>query len=750
MNRKPLRRPAQVLALCLLASPCTRSCAQSTAPQENGTLKYSVSWLGNSFPGNPHWVQQDIAAMHVAADGTVYTNVEWEEGGRNVGVYKDGAAVGDARHTHGWGYNGGRAVAANAKYVFIAQSMNNEGGGLKDPATWPPKGFGWIGISRRLRSDITKGAPFEGGKGGSGDTIPRAFLPVAQIPDDSKLAIRGLWATPTQLFVSDPHDKTLKIYNAETMALEKSWPLPESGPLLMDRAGTLWILDNGAGGASTSYNAQTSAAAPAPQSRIVRYTVDGRRLPQQIVFSKGVESLAFCLDPRGRLLVADGGASQQIHIYDSIHVAPKYLQSLGIKGGIYAGRAGAFGDWKLNRPVAVGCDAAGNVYVAHGGQSGGGGTVLESYAPNKKLNWRLLGLQFVDMADADPADVQDIFTKEERFRADYSRPRGREAAYAAFTFHPRRFPDDPRKHIWSAGAWVRRIGGKRFLFVNDMNAEYLQVYRFEASSEIAIPCGLFAPRGIEGKNGWPAHQPAGGEWTWADANGNGAFDAGEYQTGGDNAPRGQGWWVDSAGSVWRASEQEGMYMFPLRGVSAQGVPSWDLAKPREFEHPKEFETVKRLRYDAASDVMYLGGTTAEHKNQHWKPMGPVIARYDGWLRGARALRWKITAPYQKGSSGHQSSEPMGFDVAGDLLFVPYTGASKELKFSTGHIEVFRASDGKPVGSMEPSPDIGEIGLQDIRECLTVRRRADGEYLVFLEEDYKAKILMYRVRYNAAP
>ena len=94
---------------------------------------------------------------------------------------------------------------------------------------------------------------------------------------------------------------------------------------------------------------------------------------------------------------------------------------------------------------------------------------------------------------------------------------------------------------------------------------------------------------------------------------------------------------------------------------------------------------------------------------------------------------------------------MGFDVADDLLFVPYTGASKELKFSTGHIEVFRANTGARVGSMEPPSDIGEIGLQDIRECLTARRRPDGEYMVFLEEDYKAKILLYRLRFpTAAP
>ena len=77
------------------------------------------------------------------------------------------------------------------------------------------------------------------------------------------------------------------------------------------------------------------------------------------------------------------------------------------------------------------------------------------------------------------------------------------------------------------------------------------------------------------------------------------------------------------------------------------------------------------------------------------------------------------------------------------LFMPYTGASREDKVTTGHVEVFRADDASPVGHFEPSADIGEIGLQDIRECLRAHCRVDGEYLIFLEDDYKAKVLMYR-------
>ena len=85
---------------------------------------------------------------------------------------------------------------------------------------------------------------------------------------------------------------------------------------------------------------------------------------------------------------------------------------------------------------------------------------------------------------------------------------------------------------------------------------------------------------------------------------------------------------------------------------------------------------------------------------------------------------------------------MGFDIVGDFVFVPYTGASKPDGVKHGRVEIFRASDGVGVGHLEPSDDVGEIGLQDIRECLVAHRRADGEFIVFLEDDYKSKVIMY--------
>ncbi|HYW79158.1 MAG TPA: hypothetical protein VE890_06245, partial [Thermoguttaceae bacterium] len=332
----------------------------------------------------------------------------------------------------------------------------------------------------------------------------------------------------------------------------------------------------------------------------------------------------------------------------------------------------------------------------------------------------------------------------------YAKSRGAEWRYAGYTLHRFKYPQDPRLHLWSAGAWVRRIGERRILFVNDMNGEHLQVYRFqpETDGQIAIPGGMFAKRRIEERKSpdWPPHQPERGEWIWRDANGNGAFDVDEFAGNGDNdTPASQGWWVDTSGNVWLATQRQGIRFLPVQGLDTHGNPIWDFANMRVFPHPEGFDEVKRVRYDPATDVLYLGGTTTDHKNQHWKPMGPVVARYDHWLQtdGRSPRRWTLVAPYSQGSSGHMSCEPMGFDVAGDYLFLPYTGASREDHVTTGRIEVFRVDDASSVGHFEPSEDVGEIGLQDIRECLRAHRRSNGEYLIFLEDDYKAKVVIYR-------
>lgn len=705
------------------------SAQEFKSPRLDGT----TSWIGNSYGGATKWVQQDIHAMTVTPDGTVFTNVEWDEAGGNAGEYRDGELIRYALHTHGWGNNGGEAVASNSRYVFLGVEVGNERGGLKDPSTWPPKGSKWYGVSRRTRADLSKGAPFEGGKGGKGDSLKSSFLVVSEVSDQTKSPIAGLCADESRLYVADPNESQIKVFDAETMQRVASWKIERAGPLALDREGRVWLLERAIENSSP---------------RLVCFSAEGKE-DAALKFGSEVKPAAFCFATDGRILVADGSSAQQVRIYSRIGNTLKEVGTFGERGGIGSGTPGEFADRKLNQITAIGCDAKDNLYVAHDAQSGGGGTVLESYRlADGKLNWRLLGLTFVDMADIDVEDDGNAFTKEERFTIDYTQPAGREWRYAAYTIGREKYPEDPRLHIWSAGAWVRHFQGRRILFVNDMNGDRLQVYRFspKTDGEIAIPAGLFSKTRIKEKGTWPPNQPEKGEWIWRDLNGNGAFDAGEFDTNGSiDAPRAQGWWVDRIGNVWLASEKQGVRCFPLKGFDAQGNPQWDFKEVRAFPHPPEFLEVRRIRYDSAKDILYLGGTSADHKNQHWKPMGPIVARYDGWLKGDCKLKWIVTLPYSQGASGHESCEPMGFDVAGDFIFVPYTGASKKDGVKTGRVEIFRAADGSSVGHVEPGAEVGQVGLQDIRETLTAHRRANGEYVVLVEDDYKSKIVMYRIK-----
>ncbi len=728
---------SRFLLSILLGSALPSAIALAEAPPfTSPRLPAVTSWIGNSYGGVPRWVQQDVSALTVTPDGTVFTNVPWEEGGGNVGEYRDGELIRHAKFTHGWGNNGGDAVAANSRYLYIAMEVGNERGNLNDPATWPPKGSKWYGISRRTRADIGKGAPFPGGKGGKGATLKEAFLVVAEPSDQTKGPLPGACADEQHLYVTDPYANQIKVYDAETMQLLRHWPIERAGPIAL-HDGHLWLLER-----------KTDSQ---PARLLCLSTQDGKPQQPPLTFDPAIIPLAFCFAPDGRLLIADDSSAQVIRFFSRTGESWKESGTFGEKGGVFSGTPGAFADRKLNHVTAIGCDAKGHLYLAHNGQSGGGGTVLESYRlADSSLQWRLLGLTFVDMASVDPENDTEVFTKEERFQLDYTRPPGQEARYQGFTLDRFQFPNDPRLHIWSANAWVRRIGGQRILMVTDMNSDHLQVYRFapQTHGEIAIPSGLIARKPVRLKNSpdWPPHQPAKGEWIWRDTNGNGAFDAGEYTSNGEaEAPRSQGLWVDFKGNVWLATETNGIRFLPSKGLDNHGNPQWDFATMQTFPHPAEFQHVKRLRYDAASDTLYLGGTTKEAKNQHWKPMGPIVARYDGWLHGKRTLAWCATLPYAEGSSGHESCEPMGFDIAGDFLFAPYTGAAKKLGIKTGHVEIFRTRDGSAVGHLEPSSEVGEIGLQDIRETLTAHRRADGEYLVMIEDDYKSKVVLYRLR-----
>lgn len=688
------------------------------------TLHYRTSWLGNSYGGaDGKWVQDWVEAMYVTPNGTVYTDAFWDEGGREVGVYRNGKVIGIAEHTHGWGMTGGGAVAANDKYLFFAQSVNNEGGHLKDVKTWPPAGEVWYGVSRRSLSDIQKADPFPGGKGGAGDTLPGTFLLVNQTSSDIHAEIKGIAASETRLYLSDPANDLIRVYDCDTMAPVSQWHIQRPSALALAKDGTIWVLQNG-----DSKN----------PSRMLHFTSNGKMLPQSIVFPNWMAPRAICIDPKGRLLVADDGPQQNIKIYVNLNTKPKLSGTFGEKYGVFA-HGGLVGPLRFHDLSGVGCDSQGNIYVAggYGVSADGIGTELSAYTHNGKELWRLYGLLFVDESETDPSKITMAYSKHDIFTLNYHNTQpGSEWGYKAFTLDRFRYPQDPRLHVFPANVWVRRIKGQTLLYMCDMYSSFLAIYRFNHAKDgdIAIPCGYFAKSHIKGD--WPPNQPAQGEWIWEDKNGNGAFDAGEFDSLKQDAPSLWGWSVDSRGDVWQATDNSGIRYFPIEGLDKNGGPVYSFNSMRVIPMPSPFSNLQRADYVPSTDTMYLSGYTKEYPNDHgyWKVIGRVIARYDNWSKGNRTPRW--TLPVSHSDSQGNTQIPASFCLCGKYLFT--VGVQSAL------VRVYDSSDAKLIGSISPGPEVGgKSGWVDIPYGICARRLTDGEYLITAEEDWHAKNILYR-------
>jgi hypothetical protein len=120
-----------------------------------------------------------------------------------------------------------------------------------------------------------------------------------------------------------------------------------------------------------------------------------------------------------------------------------------------------------------------------------------------------------------------------------------------------------------------------------------------------------------------------------------------------------------------------------------------------------------------------------------------LACHDHWSDAPRRLRWRIVLPFEKGSHGHESAEPISFDVAGDYVFAAYTRGLPADGVKYAYVKVIRLADGTAVGNLVAEKELGEIGLLDLVHSVRAVRRGNGEYVVFLEDDAKAKTVMFR-------
>ena len=156
--------------------------------------------------------------------------------------------------------------------------------------------------------------------------------------------------------------------------------------------------------------------------------------------------------------------------------------------------------------------------------------------------------------------------------------------------------------------------------------------------------------------------------------------------------------------------------------------------------------MRRLRYLPKGDVMLLGGNRGEDHNQHWKPMGPVLCLYDGWNTGTPKLRRSAVLPYEKGSGGNESTEPISFDIAGDFVFVAYTRGLKADGLKNAFVKVLRLSDLSVVGNLSAEAALGDTGLLDLVE--SVRALRPRRRRIFSLSGRRLQVQVHRVPMEA--
>jgi uncharacterized protein YjdB len=672
---------------------------------------YKTSWLGNTYGyGDGQWVQNCITTLYVSPDGRCFTNSLWDEGHHETGIYSaSGAMLGNLFETQGL------AITGDGTDIYVTHGNN--------PTSYLRKFQGSNTANRLWNVGVT---------------------------GNSKLY--DMVAKDGKIYATDPNNNRVIVYNTSNGSQFATFPVTRPSEITIDNSGYLWIVQSAYSYAGNIPTPNSYIAAP----KILRYSTTGVKQPQEII--DVVEPSDLAMDNSGRLMVAESGPDLQIRYYKNITTTPVLDVTFGQQGGIYSGVRGEIQDTKFYKLNGLGVDQNNNLYVSLSGPNPKGDnplydTDLRKFNSSGQLEWKLLGKEFVDMGDVDPDDLTKFYTKDSRYTLNWNNmTAGSEWSYDAFTIDPVRYPHDPRGSVKGssgfAGAaieniFVRRIGGQKFMFGNSMAGGQgnLWIWRFNATTdgEIAIPCGSIGS-GLTAPN-----CPYSNEWIWRDLNGNGQCESNEYVSNPNSEyPYNNGMWPDKNGNVWRTYRDANPNIRKLvcSGLDANGIPQYSFTPRTTWSKPSVFQDVHYLRYFPETDRMFIAGWPTDNP-----PIGDqgegvrCIARYDNWSTNP-TLVWKsATVDYPELVTG------MSFDIAGDYIFVAYFGDNDQNNDpKNGTVYVYNTSNGARFSKLEPGPEVGgACGLIDIWDSgiRAVQRPGTNEYLIFLEEDGKAKTIIYR-------
>lgn len=477
---------------------------------------------------------------------------------------------------------------------------------------------------------------------------------------------------------------------------------------------------------------------------------------------------ALAFDRGGLLLVADNGPDQNIKFFDLAAKQPRLVRTFGDSGGVFAGPVpGKAGTRRLWGPRGLGVDSVGNLYVGTTGlpMQVGGGTDIRVYkATDSSLLWQVQGLSFVNSGDADPDSAgRSVFLNAERFSMDFDKTPGSSWKLAAATIDPFRYPDDPRVTNSLESVFVRRIGGKLFLYLTDMYLSFAAVVRFEPGSEIGIPTAFFTlgksgqSAGFWGEGKHPVWPETEGNklrrWMWRDANGNGQVEADEFSEFNLAFTYNLAFDVDERGDMWFGGQGKwdtkfqigGLLHMPVGGLDGNGIPRFSPSgfKVRSIPFSDFKGYLFRMKHLVESDAMlFTSGAKYPYSSHMW--------RVDHWSDTARMTVKDWAIPYDD----HDSAEirldansgtmilPMSFTSDSQYVYIAYMDKGPKTG-RRGEITVLDAKDGRDIGYIAPGPETEYLsGAVDLPNGVNVRIRPDGSRVLFVEEDGKGKVMVY--------
>ena len=695
--------------------------------QEN----YKTSWLGNTFGfGDGKWVQNHVNAMYVAPDGTCFTQSYWDEGHDENSVYKDGDKIGTL------GMEGGLAVGGNGDTIFCATGQSIAAFNAKTRVSYPSSAF--------------------------------------RIQTVSGVKIYAIAAANGYLAVSDPNNDKILIYRTSNSGeTPESISVERPADIAIDKNDVLWVVQSPNSYAGERVLGLDITTHPA---KILSFDLKTKqKRSTEITGTVGWYPSAISVDPQNRLLVCDNGMKSQVYCFKNLNSTPQLDASFfnngifGEENGIYTPnptQRGLITPHRLYELAGVGCDSDGNLYISLGGPVPRGDnplmdTDIRKYnAGTGSMVWQLLGKEFVDMGDLDPDDNTAFYTKDTRYKLDWSKTTpSSEWSYYARIVNPYQYPQDPRTKalgsytLYSSvgeSTFMRRVAddqGKRHLFMHGagMAGDQLPrvIYRFnkDEAGEVAIPSVVLSKsRDNNSTDPWPFNRPMNNcEFLWTDKNGDGLMTADEYEVNTyDDYPYHNGGWVDAWGGIWTVYRDRGIRNLPVISINDKGVPLYSFSNREYYALPKEMQDAHYVRYIGGSeDVMYIAGWTRKNSAIGDAASGVnTLVKYTNWKTDPTLVWESQPALYTMLKNG------ASFDVAGDYIFVGFNNASSFAAMGT--VWIFSAETGAYLCEVKAGPEVGEAcGWLDIWDSSLKAHKVGNEYVIFLEEDWRGKTIIYR-------